>query len=388
MDHDKRVDKYFATRTKGQNGVLKDILWAPNNSHTIMVGDNDYLNLVHHREVLTKQAEDLMNCTVYRDTVKSSVFLSDFDPHTALEQDVGAWYGKGCYFAQSGYAANVGVMHAVCTPGMHVYVDTFLHMSFYDGLASRRAKVHAFKTNDAADLEKKIAKYGPGLIIVESVYSTSGAFAPLEDIVRVKKAHNCLLVVDESHSFGLFGTEGRGLLHVKGLVNDVDYVTVSLAKAYATRAGLVFTKHALYVKENSYPYIFSSGLVQNDIVRLRAIWEVIKAADDRRERLINVATFFRSEMNKVAKVVGGLKNTPCAIVGVLMKDEEQLASLHRFLSNKGILAAPFIAPATSPDFPILRFTVHCDISMKDAVVVTQAVKEWTLQSKASAKAKL
>ncbi|KAL2818230.1 pyridoxal phosphate-dependent transferase [Aspergillus cavernicola] len=373
--HSSRIKKHFETRTKGQSGVLKDILATSNNNHTILLGDNDYLNLVRHKDVVTKQAKDLVSSTLSRDTAKSSVFLSEFDLHTALEKDLTTWYGKGCYLAQSGYAANVGVMHAICTPGMHVYVDQFLHMSFYDGLAARQVKVHPFKPNNTIDLENKITKYGPGLILIESIYSTSGAFGPLEEIIRIKKSHNCLLVVDESHSFGLFGPQGLGFLHVRNLVPNTDYITASLAKAYATRAGIVFTNNAVYVKENSYPFIFSSGLVQNGIIRIRAMWEVIKASEDRRIRLINISTFFRQEMNKVTHVVGGMKDTPCAI----------MASLHRFFSERGILAAPFSAPATPLESPVLRFTVHCDVSARDVVVVTRAVEEWMLSVARGAK---
>ncbi|KAL4790297.1 pyridoxal phosphate-dependent transferase [Aspergillus venezuelensis] len=378
MDHARRIKDYFATRTKNQNGVLQDVMAVPDKNHAILVGDNDYLNLVHHREVLLKQANDIIASAFNNDTdnIRSSVFLSEHDPHTALEKDLSTWYGKNCYIAQSGYAANVGVMHAVCETGMHVYVDQCLHASFYDGLAARGVKVHFFKSNNVVDLEAKVKKYGPGLIVVESVYSTSGAFAPLEAIVSIKKEHKCILVVDESHSFGLYGREGLGLLHKHNLVKDVEYVTASLAKAYATRAGIVFANDSLFIKEHSYPFIFSSGLVQNDIVRLRAIWDVIKAADDRRSRLIKVATYMRTEMNKVVRVVDGMKNVPCGIVSIHLKNEEQLAALHRFLSARGILAAPFVAPATSPELPVLRFTVHCDVSERDVQIVTQAVGEW------------
>ncbi|KAL4929684.1 pyridoxal phosphate-dependent transferase [Aspergillus undulatus] len=383
MDYSRRVKEYFETRTRGGNGALRDIMTVTEKNHTILVGDNDYLNLVHHREVLLKQANDLIHSTFTdnTDNIRSSVFLSEHDPQTSLEKDLTTWYGKDCYLAQSGYAANVGVIHALCTPGMHVYVDQRLHASFYDGLAARRVKVHFFKPNNVADLESKIKKFGPGLILVESVYSISGAFAPLQDIVAVKKAHNCLLVVDESHSFGLYGKQGLGLLHVKNLVSDVEVVTASLAKAYATRAGIVFATDALYIKEHSYPFIFSSGLVQNDIVRLRALWEVIKRADDRRERLINISTLMRTEMVKVASVVDGLKNVPCAIVSIHCKHDEQLADLHKFLSKRGILAAPFIAPATPRRLPVLRFTVHCDVSPKDVYAVVRALGEWHARTK-------
>ncbi|KAL4952803.1 pyridoxal phosphate-dependent transferase, partial [Aspergillus filifer] len=359
MDHSRRIKDYFASRTKNQNGVLQDVMAVPDKNHAILVGDNDYLNLVHHREVLLKQANDIITSAFNNDTdnIRSSVFLSEHDPHTALEKDLSTWYGKNCYIAQSGYAANVGVMHAVCETGIHVYVDQFLHASFYDGLSACGAKVHFFKSNNVVDLEAKLKKYGPGLIVI-------------------KKEHKCILVVDESHSFGLYGKQGLGLLHKHNLVADVEYVTASLAKAYATRAGIVFANDALFVKEHSYPFIFSSGLVQNDIVRLRAIWDVIKAADDRRSRLIKVAIYMRTEMNKVARVVDGMKNVPCGIVSIHLENEEQLAALHRFLSARGILAAPFVAPATSPELPVLRFTVHGDISERDVQIVTKAVGEW------------
>lgn len=389
-DHNKRISDYFKTRTKGQNGLWKDIMMTFNKDHSIILGDNDYLNLAHHKDVLTKQADDLIKSTSSdaTDNIRSSAFLSEFDPHTALEKDLTAWFGKDCYLAQSGYAANVGVMHAVCHPGMHVYADQLLHMSFYDGLASRGVKLHFFKHNNPTSLESQIKKHGPGFILVESIYSTTGSFAPLEAIVAIKKRHNCILLVDESHSLGLFGTQGLGILHSLNLAPDADYVTASLAKAYATRAGIVFSSNALYVRERSYPFIFSSGLVQNDVVRIRAIWEVIKAADARRSRLSNISTFFRREMDKVAPVAGGLQHAPCAIVSVHMENEDKLAELHRFLSDRGVLAAPFLAPATSPDAPLLRFSLHCDIGVEDVRRVIGAVGEWYCRDAAKSKPKL
>ncbi|KAL3472248.1 pyridoxal phosphate-dependent transferase [Aspergillus californicus] len=378
MDHSAQVKKYFQLRTKDHNGIMKDIMYTSEKEHSIIVCDNDYLNLVHHKDVVTKQANDLLDSSVARDTIKSSIFISEFDPHTALEKDIAAWYGKDCYLAQSGYAANVGVMHAICTPGMNVYIDRFLHASFYDGLAARKVKVHVFLPNNAADLEKKIQENGPGLILIESVYSTSGSFAPLEEIVTIKKKHNCLIVVDESHSLGLYGSEGRGLLYDKGLVSDVEYVTASLAKAFATRAGIVFTNHTTYAKENAFPFIFSSGLVQNDIVRIRAIWEVIKPADDRRARLMRISAFLREELSKFRGIqVVNSESAPCPIIGVFVGgDEETLVRFHRFLSKKGILAAPFIAPATSKKFPVLRFSLHCDITIEQGAAIVRAFKDW------------
>ncbi|KAL4875732.1 pyridoxal phosphate-dependent transferase [Aspergillus karnatakaensis] len=375
-EHTKRVERYSATRNAGKQGILSNVLAPSKHNHIITCSDNDYLNLVNNKEVIVKQMEDLLNNFARRNNSKASVFLAQNDVQTTLEKDVGAWFEKECYFAKSGYAANVGVIHAVCSPGMHVYIDQLLPASFYYDLAARRVVIHVFNANNVADCEAQIKKHGPGMIIIESIYSTSGSFAPLEDFVRLKKATGCVLFVDESHSLGLFGAEGRGLVHTKGLVNDVDYITASLAKAFATRAGIVFTDNATYVKENSYPFIFSSGLVRNNFVRIRAVWEVIKRADDRAAQLQNISTFFRGELNKVPRVVGGNKNAPSAIISLAMKGEGQSTSLHQFLSTNDVLATPFVAPATTLTMPILRFTVHVDLTAKEASMVADEVAEW------------
>jgi CAI-1 autoinducer synthase len=244
-------------------------------------------------------------------------------------------------------------------------------MSFYDGLAARRVRLHRCKANNAADMEAKIRENGPGIILVESLYSVSGDFAPLEEIVRLRKEYGCLLVVDESHSLGVCGA--KGLVHFKGLQDEVDYVTASLAKAFSTRAGVVFGRHGLFVKEHSFPNIFSSALMRNDIVRIRAAWEAICAADDRRERLHDVSKLLRQELAKVAKLVGVSGPLSSPIISICAEDEEQMACLHRHLSRRGILGAPFFPPATSPNHPVLRLTVHSNITREDVRRIVKAV---------------
>jgi CAI-1 autoinducer synthase len=371
---DERIDEYFRTRTLGKRGVIKDYLITPNLDHQIRVGDNDYLNLVNNEFVVRRQVEDLEK-GIGRGVVMSTAFLSEEDPHWKLEREMGEWFGKECILAQSGYAANAGLMHAICKPGMHVYVDLFLHMSFYDGLFARRVKIHTNKPNNTVELEANIEKHGPGIILVESVYSINGAFGPLEEVVRIKNKYGCVLVVDESHSLGIFGD--KGIVHMKGLQKDVDFVTASLSKAFSTRAGVVFGPSANYIKEQSFAYIFSSALMRNDVVRIRAMWEVIKGADDRREKLHTAAKLFRSEVSKVAKVIK--VNDPTlspAIISIRVKDEEEMASLHRHLSARGILAAPFFPPATAPNYPVVRFTVNSEITPDDISKITSALADF------------
>jgi CAI-1 autoinducer synthase len=372
-----RIDKYYATRTKQKGGILKDYFIIRGKQHSIFLHDNDYLGLTNDSDILRAQVSDLQQAYGIS-SMKSSMFLTDSDPHFQLEQEMGKWFGKQCILTQSGYAANVGLMHGICQPGTPVYVDQFLHASFYDGLAARRAKVHLNKPNDSAELEANIIKHGPGIILIESVYSTTGDFAPIEEIIRIKQEHACILVVDESHSLGLYGP--IGLLHSKGLQNHVDYVTASLSKAYCTRAGIIFATDITFVKENSFHYIFSSALGRNDIVRIKAMWEIIKAADHRRTKLHQISHHMRQELSKVADLVNIHSNLPSAIITLRARDEEEMARLHQHLSAKGILSSPFCYPATSLKHPIVRLTLNHNVSVEDVQTVVRALVGFQTQS--------
>ncbi|KAH1593641.1 hypothetical protein KXX44_008034 [Aspergillus fumigatus] len=113
--------------------------------------------------------------------------------------------------------------------------------------------------------------------------------------------------------------------------------------------------------------------MRNDIVRIRAVWEVIKAANDRRRKLLDASRVLRTEVSKVANVVQIQTAFPSPIISLRAKDEDEMARLHRHLSSDGILAAPFFAPATALKFPVVRFTVHCDISPEDIAKITRSV---------------
>ena len=74
------------------------------------------------------------------------------------------------------------------------------------------------------------SRHGAGVVIVDSVYSTTGALCPLADIVDVAERHGCMILVDESHSLGTHGPEGRGLCAELDLSHRVHFITASLGQ--------------------------------------------------------------------------------------------------------------------------------------------------------------
>lgn len=311
-------------------------------------------------------------------------YITEDDVHHVLERELGQYFGKECMLTQSGYVANAGLMHAICDEHTVLYADSRLHASFHAGFRDRGAQVHFNAHNNMEQLEANIKAHGPGIILVESLYSITGLFTPLHKVVELKNKYGCVLVLDESHTLGVYTS--KGYAHMLGLDSQVEFITSSLAKAWCTRAGIVLAPSISFVRENSYPFIFSSALVRNDITRIRAVFQVIKGADDRREKLMAAATLLRKEVSKIASVFD--TPIPSPIVSIKCKNEEEMTRLHRHLSANGIMAAPFFAPTTPRKSPVLRMTVNSNIDTKSVFAISKAVDSFYANANAQPTARL
>ncbi|KAK9759485.1 hypothetical protein K7432_017494 [Basidiobolus ranarum] len=375
MEHlQERVSHYFETRTEGGNGIFRDYIHAESSSVKIFVFDNDYFNISNHKHAIDSQIHDLQQYS--NDLIASSAYMSEDNVHAQLEADFASHFGKECVLTQSGYAANTGLIQAICSHETHVYIDKLTHASFWDGLYSRGTQTHVFAHNDMVDLENKIIKHGPGIIIVDSLYSGHGSFSPIKALVQLKLKHKCILVVDESHTLGVYSK--TGLVDLMGYNETVDYITASLAKAYCTRAGVIMGPHSQFIKEKSMHYVFSSALMRNDIIKLRAMFEVIKGADQKRNRLMRASNALRKALLKIVDVED--TPIPSPIICIPTKSEAEMVKLHHHFVSKGIFAAPFFFPATPRKSPNLRVTLHSEITVNDIRTITNATASFFQRS--------
>ena len=146
--------------------------------------NNDYLSLGNHPSILAAQAETLN--TLGHGMLRSAVFLLGDNPVKNLETALGRHMGaEDGLLTQSGWCANTGLIQSIADESTPVYLDMFAHMSLWEGVKSAGATPRPFRHNSADSLDKLIAKYGPGVVVVDSVYSTSGSVSPLAKIVEV-----------------------------------------------------------------------------------------------------------------------------------------------------------------------------------------------------------
>ncbi|MEO8248042.1 MAG: alpha-hydroxyketone-type quorum-sensing autoinducer synthase [Burkholderiales bacterium] len=350
-------------------------------SNAVRLDGNDYLGVSGHPEIVAAQIAAMQ----YSDeaVIQSAVFLHASHPTHALERSLANWVGKeDSFICQSGYAANTGLLQTIADPQTPVYVDAMAHASLWEGIHAARATGYPFRHNNPDHLNRLMAQHGAGVVVVDSVYSTTGAVCPLLQMVEATERHGGMILVDESHSLGTHGPGGTGLCAELGLSNRVHFITASLAKAFAGRAGFFTMPSAMrnYITFNSFPTIFSSCLLPHEIAGLAATLAVIKKSDAARRRLHAITKRLRASFTALGYPVHqGTEQ----IIALEAGAEPDTMKLRDRFEEHDVFGAVFCAPATSRNRSLLRLTVSASLTDAEvshveatAAAVAPLIKPW------------
>ncbi|QMV16410.1 alpha-hydroxyketone-type quorum-sensing autoinducer synthase [Vibrio spartinae] len=331
-------------------------------SKDIVMQSNDYLCLANNSTIKHQMVDSIMRMD--DSILMSAIYLQDENSKPSIEQRLSEFTNfDSCLLSQSGWNANVGLLQAICSPDTNVYIDFFTHMSVWEGARYANAKVHPFMHNNMKHLRKLIKRHGPGIIAVDSIYSTLGTITPLKELVEIAKEFGCATVIDESHSLGIYGKHGAGLIEELNLSREVDFMTASLAKSFAYRAGAIWANNNVNqcIPFVSYPAIFSSALLPYDIDTLSAILDLISESDDRRHRL-----FYLSDKLRKGLIQLGIKiRSQSQIISIETGDEGNTELVRDILENNGIFGAVFCRPATPKNSNLIRFSLNSSMTDSD-----------------------
>jgi CAI-1 autoinducer synthase len=347
--------------------------------NAVRLDGNDYLAVTGHADIVQAQL-DALRCN-REFIVQSGVFQLDGSATSRFEAALAAHVGKeGALLCQSGYTANLGLIQVVADAQTPCYVDSLAHMSLWEGVRSAGAPAHAFRHNDPEHLARMARRHGPGLVIVDSVYSTTGALCPLQEMVDVAEQHGCMILVDESHSLGTHGPEGRGLCAELGLTERVHFITASLAKAFAGRAGFFTMPDELrpYLMCHSYPSIFSSCLLPHEIAGLQATLGVVQRSDAARQQLRANTVRVRQAFSDAGYPI---HHGSEQIIGLEAGPEVDTLALRDTLEAHGIFGAVFCAPATSRNRSMVRLTLNAGLTEAEMTHVETVAREIAPQVK-------
>jgi glycine C-acetyltransferase len=258
----------------------------------INLASNNYLGLANHP--LLKEAALSAVRKYGAGTGAVRTITGTLDIHMELERKIAAFkHTESCVVFQSGFAANAGTVSAILGAEDHIISDELNHASIIDGCRLSRAKIHVFRHRDARHagevLEGLSGAPGRKLLITDGVFSMDGDIGPLPELVEAAERHGAIMMVDDAHSSGVLGRNGRGTVDYFGLHGRVHVQVGTLSKAIGVLGGYVCGSRDLieYLYHRARPFLFSTShppavtaaclaafdLLEREPERIALLWE-------------------------------------------------------------------------------------------------------------------
>ncbi|GIW95986.1 MAG: 8-amino-7-oxononanoate synthase [Pirellulaceae bacterium] len=288
--------------------------------------------------------------------------------HQELEHLLAEWeQAEAALVFSSGYAANTGMISALAGRGDVVLSDERNHASIIDGCRLSRAEVRIYRHADPEHLEEQLKTaggYRRRLIVSDSVFSMDGDVAPLEAIAELAERYGAMVLIDEAHATGVFGTEGRGAVHRAGLNERLKVRVGTLSKALGGIGGFVVGPERViqWAVQRARSYFFSTALPDLAVrIACRAVsW--VRQAEPARQHLWQLAARLRSGLQQMGWDLG---RSSSQIVPVLIGDPATTMDYAQRLRHAGFLVPGIRPPSVPPGESLLRISLSAAHSHKD-----------------------
>jgi len=256
----------------------------------INLASNNYLGLANHPKLKEAALEAVRRYGAGTGAVRT--ITGTMDLHMALERRIAEFkHTEACVVFQSGFTANAGTVSSVLTPSDHIISDELNHASIIDGCRLSRAKIHVFRHRDAAHAEEVLAgldaEPGHKLLITDGVFSMDGDIGPLPALVEAAERHGAIMMVDDAHSSGVLGRNGRGTVDHFNLNGRVHIQVGTLSKAIGVLGGYVCGSKDLidYLYHRARPFLFSTSHPPAVTAACHAAFDLLDQEPERVERL-------------------------------------------------------------------------------------------------------
>ncbi len=332
-----------------------------NGKDILLAGTNNYMGCTFDEECIKAGYEALHNYGT--GTTGSRAANGGYDLHTQLEKNLAHYLKrKYCSIFTTGYQANLAVISTYVTKGDKVFVDIDSHASIYDGCRLSGAEIIVFKHNDAQDLAKRLErnKDAPGgkLVILEGLYSMFGDRAPLHDFVDLKQKYDFTLLLDEAHSFGIIGENGRGLAEEQGVEEHIDLIVGTFSKSLGSIGGFAASNSEDFnlLPYIARPYIFSASQCPSSIATTIEALKQFERKPERRKRSKMLSEKLHAGLKALGLNIAC--DVPSPIVAVKIADENELVKKWNDLLENGL----YVNIALPPGTPSGTYLLRCSVS--------------------------
>lgn len=283
---------------------------------------NDYLALAESPELAEAAAAALAR-GVPVGAGGSRLLRGNHPEHEALEAEAARFFkSESALFFGAGFSANEALLSTLPQREDYIFYDSLIHASAHDGMRLARAHRHSFPHNDIEALDRAVRDWraqgatGRAWIVVESLYSMDGDFAPLDALAEIAARHDAFLMIDEAHATGVYGPNGRGL--AAGLEGRENVITIhTCGKALGAFGALVCLAKPLrdFLVNRCRNFIFATAPSPLVAASVRAALQIVAASDDRRAALAARVALAERELLRQCGVAPSGSQVQPVIVG-------------------------------------------------------------------------
>jgi len=321
----------------------------------------DYLGLASHPAVKAAAAAALETLGI--GALGSRLVGGERSSHRSLETALAKFLGVGeALTLVSGYLTNVTTISHILGSHDALFIDELSHNSIVSGAKGTAAETIVFRHNDLDHLDfllrEKRANYRNTLIVAEGLYSMDGDIADLAGLISLKEQHKAWLLIDEAHSIGVLGAEGRGLWEHAGVdPQRIDLIIGTLSKTLASCGGFVAGKEAVinWLRYTLPGFVYSVGLSPVITAAAETALQLVQQESWRIERLRRNAELFVDLAHDA-----GLDTGPAVgrgVVPILFADSLETLAASSHLMDNGYYVPPIIQIGVPKDQPRLRFFI-------------------------------
>ena len=334
-----------------------------NGRRTILLGTYNYMGMTFDPDVVAagKQALDEFGSG----TTGSRVLNGTYQGHRECEAALRDFYAMDhAMVFSTGYQANLGIISTIAGKEDYIILDIDSHASIYDGCALGNAQIVPFRHNDVEALEKRLGRLPPEagkLIVLEGVYSMLGDVAPLDKMVPLAKSHGAMVLVDEAHSMGFIGENGRGVAEAQGVIDDVDFIIGTFSKSVGTVGGFCVSNHPKIeiLRLVCRPYVFTASLPPSVVATAATSIRKLMHGRDKRDHLWANSKRLHAGLKGLGFTLG-TEEPQSAIIAVIMPDLQKGAAMWEALLHEGLYVNLARPPATPAGMTLLRCSLWAE----------------------------
>lgn len=325
------------------------------------LSSNDYLNLSCDRNLILEFVDKYKNHPEFIFSSASARLLTGNSKiYFDFEEKIAKLFNKQkALLFNTGYQCNQGVISCLFSRNDCIVSDKLNHASIISGFKLSAADHFRYKHLDYDALEKILKEkrndYQNVMIVSESVFSMDGDIADIGRLVELKKKYNCMLMIDEAHAFGVFGENLAGVSSSMNILNDVDIITITLGKAFASQGALCISNSNIinYLINKASSFIFSTA-----IPSVSLLW-VNFLLSEKYNLLISKKEKLNTLFNNIHKFYPTISSSQ--IIPIIIGDAQKAKEKALMLQKEGYYVLPINPPTVPLGTSRLRLSLCSDM---------------------------